>query len=142
VLASGKEADVLPRIVSGEALGTHFPAQGTLPENRKRWILAGAVSTGRIIVDEGAAHALLREGRSLLPAGIAAVEGMFERGDTVSIVGENSREVALGEIARGIARYSSVELDRIKSWHSDEIPNILGYTYGAVAVHRNDMILL
>lgn len=143
VIADGAEPEVLARIVAGEAVGTWFRAEETPPENRKRWILAGAVNAGRIIVDAGAARALRYGGRSLLPAGIVAVEGVFDRGDTVSIVEEESQAPALArEVARGVTRYPSEDLRRIKGCHSDRIADVLGYTYGAVAVHRNDLILL
>ena len=137
VIAAGKTPDVLPRIVGGELLGTRFPAPIAPPENRKRWILAGVVNSGRILVDAGAAHALQRAGRSLLPAGIAAIEGNFARGDTVAIIGPNGVEVA-----RGIVRYTSKDLEQIKGCHSDEISDHLGFTYGPVAVHRNDLVVL
>jgi glutamate 5-kinase len=142
VIAHGGEPNVIPRVVSGEFIGTRFVPQETPPENRKRWILAGAVNSGRIIVDAGAAEALRYHGRSLLPAGIVAIEGAFDRGDTVSIVAERDRKLMAGEVARGVARYPSEDLKRIMGCHSDRIPEILGYTYGAVAVHRNDLILL
>ncbi len=139
VIADGAELNVLSRIVSGESLGTRFLALDTPPENRKRWILAGAVHTGHIVVDEGAAQALRHQGRSLLPAGVVAVEGAFDRGDTVSILRQDVNGM---EIARGVARYPSDDLGRIKGCHSDTIADVLGYTYGSVAVHRNDLVLL
>ncbi len=155
VIANGRERDVIARVAAGEALGTRFLALETPPENRKRWILAGAVSSGRIVVDFGAARALRHEGRSLLPAGIVAIEGSFDRGDTVAIVetseapevtepgkANSIRGADSGEIARGVARYPSEDLDRIKGCHSESIAEVLGYTYGAVAVHRNDLILM
>lgn len=141
LIANGGETDVLLRIVGGESLGTRFRAQDTPPENRKRWILAGVVNGGSIVVDQGAAQALRTQGRSLLPAGIAAVEGEFDRGDTVPILFREPGSVA-AEIARGVTRYPSDELRRIKGCHSDRVVEILGYTYGPVAVHRNDMIVL
>jgi glutamate 5-kinase len=148
IIARGQESNVLPRLVQGEDLGTRFvappsDAPGLPPENRKRWILAGVVHTGHIVVDQGAAHALLHEGRSLLPAGVVAVKGSFDRGDTVSIHQRDPMHPAGGgEIARGIARYTSEDLDRIKGSRSDRIAEILGYTYGNAAVHRNDLILM
>ncbi|MBN2003691.1 MAG: glutamate 5-kinase [Anaerolineae bacterium] len=137
IITSGQIPDVIVRAAQGESLGTRFPALSTPPENRKRWILAGAVNSGHIVVDDGAAQALRYGGRSLLPAGIAAIEGSFDRGDTVAV-----RTSANLEIARGLTRYSSEELARLKGIHSEDIAATLGYTYGAVAVHRNDMILL
>jgi glutamate 5-kinase len=137
VIAAGREPDVIRRIVQGEGLGTRFPALAVPLEHRKRWIFAGRTPKGCLIVDEGAAQALTRAGSSLLPAGIRAVEGQFERGDTVSIVG-SGRE----ELARGIARYDSRELDEIIGHRSSEIAGRLGHDNGPVVVHRNDLILV
>ncbi len=137
IIAGGDQPDVLLRLIAGEPLGTYFPAPSAPPENRKRWILAGAVKTGRIVVDAGAATALRHAGRSLLPAGITEVSGTFERGDTVSILGPDGLE-----LARGIVRYDATSLQALRGCHSDEIPARLGYTYGAVAVHRNDLVIL
>jgi glutamate 5-kinase len=142
VIAQGDLPNALPRIAAGESLGTRVLALDTPPENRKRWILAGAVNTGHIIVDHGAAEALRYQGRSLLPAGIVSVEGIFDRGDTVSIVEKDGEAGIAGEFARGVARYPSDDLRRIMGCHSDRIVDVLGFTYGSVAVHRNDLILL
>ena len=89
------------------------------------------------MIDEGAATALLTNGRSLLPAGIIAINGSFERGDTICIEGPDRKE-----LARGIARYSSNDLHQIAGLHSDQIEARLGFGYGPVVVHRNDLILL
>ena len=136
VIAAGREPNVINRIVNGEHVGTFFPALETPLDNRKRWIFAGPTPAGRLVIDAGAIRALCEKNSSLLPSGIIAVEGVFERGDAVSIVnGERT------ELARGIVRYSSRDLDRIKGCHSDQIAERLGYAYGAVTVHRDDLIL-
>ena len=137
VIASGRSADVIVRVASGESIGTHFPAVDSPVESRKRWIFGSARPDGRVWVDHGAAVALRDKGGSLLPAGIIRVEGHFERGDTVLIV--DPGEAAL---ARGIARYDAADLRRIAGCQSAEIADRLGYTAGPVAVHRNDMLLL
>jgi glutamate 5-kinase len=137
VIAAGRAPNVIGRIVAGEPLGTRFPALETPLESRKRWILAGPMPAGRVLVDAGAARALRERGRSLLPAGIVAVEGAFDRGDTITITGPEDRP-----LARGIVRYNSHDLARIAGNHSDAIESQLGYTYGSVAVHRNDLLLL
>lgn len=137
VIASGQMPDVILRIAEGETVGTRFPAMQSRLESRKKWILAGPRPVGCIQVDEGAREALLVRGRSLLPAGIRSVTGAFQRGDTVTIKTKNGAEVA-----RGIVQYSSDDLQRIARHQSDEIEAILGYTYGAAAVHRNDLIIL
>lgn len=137
IIAAGDAPDVILRAVAGEEVGTRFPALETPLDNRKRWILAGPAPSGRLVVDGGAARALRHHGRSLLPAGISAVEGLFERGDAV-FVQEKDGPV----LARGITRYGSDDLQQILGCHSNEIPQRLGYGYGPVAIHRNDMILL
>ena len=93
------------RAANNEIIGTRFPSLHTPLENRKRWILAGPKPAGRVVVDAGAENALCTKGRSLLPAGIAAVNGNFQRGDTISIMNINGRE-----LARGLSSYSSADL--------------------------------
>ncbi|MCA9941616.1 MAG: glutamate 5-kinase [Anaerolineales bacterium] len=137
VIAAGRAANVISRIAAGEAVGTRFPALETPLESRKRWILAGPMPAGCVIIDAGAARALRVGGRSLLPAGILSVEGDFERGDTITIL--TADRAPLG---RAIIRYASADVARIVGCHSDQIVTRLGYTYGPVVVHRNDLILL
>lgn len=137
VIAAGQAPNVILRAAGGEQIGTRFPALENPLENRKRWIFAGSKPAGKLTVDAGAQKALVDNGRSLLPAGIIQVEGIFQRGDTVTIHNENGRE-----LARGIVRYSSADLHRIAGRHSDTIAEELGYAYGPVAVHRNDMIIV
>jgi len=137
VIAQGIAPNVITRLVNGESLGTRFPALATPIESRKRWILAGSSPTGILTVDLGAVEALEKSGRSLLPAGIVDIQGSFRRGETIQIMTPDQQD-----LARGIVRYSSRDLERIKGHQSEEIPQILGYYYGDVAVHRNDLILL
>ncbi|MDX1740376.1 MAG: glutamate 5-kinase [Rhodothermales bacterium] len=137
IIASGHVPEVIIRAVRGEPVGTLFRAMESPLEQRKKRILAGAPPQGRISVDEGAARALIRDGSSLLPAGISNVEGGFERGDPVSILDSGQQEIAIG-----ISRYSSEETRRIAGSHSNSIQDTLGYGYGPVVVHRNDMIVL
>ena len=137
VIAGGREPQVLTRLVAGEKIGTWFQPITTSLESRKRYILAGGHATGCIRIDEGAAHALHQAGRSLLPVGVIAVEGTFERGDTIQVLNPIGREVA-----RGIVNYESGDLARICRRQSSEIETILGYTYGDEVIHRNNLILL
>jgi glutamate 5-kinase len=136
VIASGSESSVLTRLAAGEKLGTRFHPVATSVESRKRYILAGGRAPGCASVDDGAAQAL-RHGSSLLPVGVTAVEGTFERGDTIQVMNGARRE-----IARGIANYSSEDLVRIRGHQSFEIETILGYTYGDEVIHRNDLALV
>lgn len=139
VIAAGAEKNIILKIVGGaEANYTRFPAVQNPVRNRKRWLLAGSAASGSLIVNQQGCQKLLEEkGRSLLPAGIVDVKGNFNRGDTVRIEQEN--KVSIG---RGIARYTSDDLRKIAGHQSDKIESILGYAYGNVAIHHNDMVLL
>jgi glutamate 5-kinase len=137
VIAAGAAPDVILRAVKGESVGTRFPALETPLENRKRWIFAGPKPPGSVIIDDGAVNALTKNGRSLLPAGIIQVNGPFGRGDTISIHDNQQKE-----LARGIVRYTSQDLSKLLGCQSKDIEARLGYGYGPVAVHRNDLILV
>lgn len=137
VIATGQLPEVIGRLAQGERVGTRFPPIATPLESRKSWILAGPPPHGEIVIDEGAERAVRHQGSSLLPKGIVALKGQFERGEAVRIVNREGRE-----LARGICRYASEDLQRIAGRHSDEIEACLGYGYGPVAIHRDDMVLL
>jgi len=137
IIADGRERDVLLRLVAGESIGTLFPPATSKMESRKRWMLTGLSTRGRLVVDEGAVVALREQNKSLLPAGIREVEGDFQRGDAVNIVdGEGN------QIACGISNYSSKEIAKIKGARSDKIESLLGYGYGDEVVHRNNLVVL
>jgi glutamate 5-kinase len=102
---------------------------------RKRWIAGSLSALGTLTVDAGAARALAN-GRSLLPAGVRAVEGAFERGDPVTII--SSDGTALG---RGLSAYASTDAERIAGHRSDEIETILGWRGRDEMVHRDDLVL-
>src|SRR3972149_1177708 len=137
VIAGGHEKDVLLRLAAGEHIGTLFPASVDRMESRKRWMLSGLAARGRIVVDEGAARALRKDGKSLLPAGVREVEGPFERGDAVNIY-----DPAGERIACGITNYSDAEVAAIRGLRSDRIVEVLGHQYGAEVVHRSNLVLL
>jgi glutamate 5-kinase len=136
VIVDGHEPNVLERLAAGEALGTLFPAQIDRVESRKRWMLAGLSARGRILVDAGAARALREQKTSLLPAGIVSIEGSFDRGDTIEIDGP-----AGDRIGFGISNYRDSDLEQIRGQRSDRIAAMLGYEYGAEAVHRNNLVI-
>ena len=137
VIASGKEPDILVRLVSGESVGTLFPANVDRMESRKRWMLAGLSVKGSIVVDPGAAKVLRNDGKSLLPAGVQDVRGTFARGDAVDIIDAEGRRIACG-----IANYDSGEIMRIRGVRSDRIEEVLGHNYGGEVVHRDNMVCL
>ena len=137
VIADGARDRVVPRIVlDRERLGTLIPGLGNLLQNRQRRILT-SVPAGTILVDLGARNALVNRGTSLLPAGIKGVDGSFRRGETVRLSLLDGPE-----FARGVSRYASAELEVIKGVQSTQIASLLGYDYGAEAIHRNDLILI
>jgi glutamate 5-kinase len=137
VIANGREPGILVKIAEGEPNGTYFPAAGDRIESRKRWILGAISRGGHIVVDQGASAALRERGRSLLPAGVAAITGTFDRGETVEI-----RDSAGQRVAAGTTNYASAELVRIRGLHSERIVETLGYSYGDEAVHRDNLVLL
>lgn len=137
VIANGYTPDILLGIVDGQAAGTFFPAAANRLESRKRWILANVTPGGRIIVDDGATRALRERGRSLLAAGVFAIEGEFDRGEVVEVRDREGRR-----IAAGITNYDSADLARIRGLHSDRIAETLGYAYGEEAIHRDNLVVL
>jgi glutamate 5-kinase len=100
--------------------------------------MLGAVShRSAVAVDQGAAAALRKNNRSLLPAGITEVTGDFERGDIVYIVAADDRRIACG-----IANYGSADIKRIRGVRSDDIQDTLGYHYGPEVIHRDNLVLI
>lgn len=136
VLFCGREAAVVDALHEGRLHGTLVQAQGDRLRARKQW-LRHAPSSGRLMLDEGAVAALDRQGASLLPGGVVAVEGDFRRGDVVELVSPDATPVA-----RGLAQYGAGEIRRIAGRHSHEIEAVLGFRYGESVVHRDDLVLL
>jgi len=112
-----------------------FAASKSPVTARKTWIAGQLQPAGTLQVDNGAEGAL-RSGKSLLPAGVRSVTGAFHRGDTVSIVTTEGRE-----IARGLAGYDAEEARRICGRKSNEIEKILGYAGRAAMIHRDDLVM-
>ncbi len=137
IIANGREPGALERLARGEALGTLFPATGDRVESRKRWMLAGLSTRGKIVVDGGAAKALTSRGKSLLSAGVREVVGPFGRGDAVSIYDESGVRIAIG-----ITNYGHEDAAAIRGVRSDRIAQVLGHEYGAELVHRNNLVVL
>jgi len=135
-VASGKQPDVLERILRGENVGTHFEAASSALESRKRWLLVEKPH-GALKIDAGAARKLLTGGASLLPVGITTVIGEFSRGETLSVIAPDGRE-----IAHGLTSYDSDGVTKLCGIKSSRIAEILGYSYGDAIIHRNNMVLL
>jgi glutamate 5-kinase len=134
IIASGKTMNPLKAIENG-ARHSWFAASKSPVTARKTWIAGQLQPAGTLQVDNGAEGAL-RSGKSLLPAGVRSVSGAFHRGDTVSIVNSEGRE-----IARGLAGYDAEEARRICGRKSNEIERILGYAGRAAMIHRDDLVM-
>jgi glutamate 5-kinase len=137
VIASGAEPDVLLRLARGERIGTLLTAQTVPLAARKQWLADHLSVTGQVQLDAGAVRALTRDGKSLLPIGVTAVTGEFQRGEVVACVDPSGRE-----IARGLANYSAEEARRIIRRPSGEIEAILGYVDEPELIHRDNLVLL
>ncbi len=137
VIASGHENDVLPRLARGERIGTQLIAERATLAARKQWLADHLQVRGSLTLDAGAVKALTAQGKSLLPIGVVAVSGEFERGEAVSCRDESQRE-----IARGLVNYSSTEARRILRSPSGEIETKLGYIDEPELIHRDNLVLL
>ncbi|MEG1979578.1 MAG: glutamate 5-kinase, partial [Victivallaceae bacterium] len=133
-IADGREDDVLAQIFQAEDVGTLFLPSKRSMHSKKRWIGFFAKSAGVIQVDDGAARAVLLNGKSLLPSGVKAVRGKFRRGDTLDIVDLNDKI-----IGRGITNYSSDECQKIMGLHGSELPAALGYIAEDEIIHRDNL---
>ncbi len=137
VLASGKRPRVLRDIFDGGHIGTLFLPRRDPLSCRKQWIAYGVRSAGALYLDDGAVKALLYGGKSLLPTGVARVDGAFERGEGVDV-----RDLSGRLVAKGLVNYSAQEVAKIKGKKSREINEILGYTWGDELIHRDHLVIL
>ncbi|NJM68995.1 MAG: glutamate 5-kinase [Scytonema sp. RU_4_4] len=136
VITEGRYPRNIEKILQGETIGTHFEPQPEPTSARKRWIAYGLVPAGKLYLDEGAVLAISGSGKSLLAAGITAVQGDFDTQEAVQLCDQNGHE-----IARGLVNYSSTELEKIRGRRSSEILNILGYVGAETVVHRDNLVL-
>jgi glutamate 5-kinase len=134
-IASGREPDGILRLARGEVLGTLLYATSTPLQARKQWLADHLQLAGSLILDDGAVMAL-KDGRSLLPVGVVAVEGEFERGAAVAC-----RSLDGQEIARGLVNYASHEARRIARKATSEIEALLGYIDEPELIHRDNMVV-
>jgi glutamate 5-kinase len=134
ILAKGETLSPLAAIRKG-ARHTIFRASTTPAVAKKRWIAGVLRPEGALVIDEGAVRAL-KEGKSLLPAGIRQIDGRFERGDAVVVKDRDGREVA-----RGLAAYNASDAELIAGKRTVEIEAILGYRGRDEMIHRDDLIL-
>ena len=135
VVCNGRSRDVIRRVAAGEPVGTLFLAADRLA-SRKHWLAFTTRTRGELVVDDGAARALVERGKSLLPAGITGIRGEFGIGDPVACL--DARGV---EIARGLVAYSSEAIERIAGLPTQRIDAVLGYSNGGEVIHRDDLVL-
>ena len=136
VIASGHEPNVLHRVLNGEAIGTLLYAPEASLAKRKSWLADHLQLRGKVTLDAGAVKALLHGGKSLLPIGVIAVSGEFERGDAIGCVDQSGRE-----LARGLANYSANETLRIMRKPSSQIESVLGYVDEDELIHRDNLVV-
>ncbi|MGD1880477.1 MAG: glutamate 5-kinase, partial [Kiloniellaceae bacterium] len=133
-IANGRRLHPLSAVDAG-ARCTWFLATVEPRTARKRWIAGSLKPAGRVTVDAGALKAL-NSGKSLLPAGVTAVEGNFDRGDAVVVC-----DPAGQEVARGLAAYAAADARRIMGHKSREIEAVLGYRGREELIHRDDLVV-
>jgi glutamate 5-kinase len=136
VIASGKERDVLLRLVAGERIGTMLVASTAKLAARKQWMSDHLQLRGAVVVDDGAAAKLCDGGKSLLPIGVVSVEGDFHRGDVIAV-----RRAGGAEIGRGLSNYGSAEARLIARRPSSEIGRLLGFAGEPELIHRDNLVL-
>lgn len=136
IIANGRRQGVLEDLFRGEEIGTLFLPQESAFCGRKHWIAFSKSPKGRLVIDRGAAEALRKNGKSLLPSGIREVMGNFVRGDSVIIL-DNDRI----EIAVGMANYSSDEVKKIMGLKSSEIESVLGHKDDDEVIHRDNLAI-
>jgi len=136
-ITEGRFPHNIEKILQGEPLGTQFEPQPQPSSARKRWIAYGLIPAGKLYIDQGAIAAISQGRKSLLAAGITAIEGEFYSQEAVQLCNQSG-----AEIARGLVNYSSAELRQIQGRKSTEIPVILGYPGAETVVHRDNLVLI
>ena len=137
IIANGMKKDILLKIFSFKDIGTMISPSNKSVKSRKKWIGIGLKTSGKIFVDKGAAEAIVKKGKSLLPSGIKKVEGNFEKGQQVIIIDDSSKK----NIARGLISYSSDDLTKIIGIKSSQIESVLGYKYSDEIINRDNLIV-
>jgi glutamate 5-kinase len=137
VIVNGKSPGVLQALFDGKEVGTLFLPKPEKQDSRKHWIAYTVSSAGKVVVDNGAREALVNKGKSLLPGGVVKVEGSFKIGDCVACVDPKGNV-----FARGLTKYSSADLDRIKGLKTSQIESVLGRKDYDEVIHRDDLVIL
>jgi glutamate 5-kinase len=136
MIASGRHDDALRLIAAAGNIGTLLLPRQTSEAARKQWLAGHLQVKGSLMLDDGAVRVLRSSGKSLLPVGVTAVNGGFARGEVVSCLDAQGREVA-----RGLVNYSAVESAKIAGKPSSQIKDILGYLDEEELIHRDNLVL-
>jgi len=137
LIVNGFDKSIAEKIYTGKSVGTLFWAGREKIKKRKHWIAHTLKPSGKIMIDSGAKKAILSQGKSLLPAGVIKVEGKFEFGNAVRILGEDGKE-----IARGLVNYNFRDLDSIMGMRTSEVKKIFEDNFYNEVIHRDDLTLL
>ncbi|MSR14412.1 MAG: glutamate 5-kinase [Gammaproteobacteria bacterium] len=137
VIANGSTPDILCTLAAGGTRGTFLAAPGAKLAARKQWMAGTLRARGRLSLDEGACLVLIQRGRSLLAVGVNAVEGDFARGELVSCIDPQGRE-----IARGLVNYSAAEVALIKGLPTSRLASVLGFEHEPELIHRDNLVVL
>lgn len=136
IIANGLKRGILKSIFKGKEEGTLFMPKDVALCSRKHWIAFTRSPKGEILVDRGAEAALLRRGKSLLPSGIKEVRGRFNLGDSVVLLNEDEKELAVGMV-----NYDSSDIEKIMGLKSKEIESQLGFKHDDEVIHRDNLVL-
>jgi len=137
LVVNGFDDSIAEKIFEGKSVGTLFWAGREKINKRKHWIAHTLKPSGKITIDSGAARAILARGKSLLPAGIIRIEGQFEFGNAVCILGEDGKE-----IARGLVNYNFRDLGSIMGMRTSAVRKLFGENFYDEVIHRDDLTLL
>ena len=137
LIVNGFDKSIPEKIYKGKSVGTLFWAGREKIKKRKHWIAHTLKPSGKITIDSGAEKAILSRGKSLLPAGVIKVEGKFEFGNAVRILGEDGKE-----IARGLVNYNFRDLDSIMGMRTSAVKKIFEDNFYNEVIHRDDLTLL
>jgi glutamate 5-kinase len=137
IIAGGKTPDIVSRVMEADLCGTLITPAKERISARKHWIRYNLKPEGEVVVDQGAANAITQMGKSLLPAGIIAVNGSFDDGAAIVVLDSEGTRLAVG-----LANYSSDEMVKIMGRQTPEIDWILGYRRNDEAIHADNLVLL
>ena len=137
VIINGGKPGLLQELFAGREVGTLFLPRPEKQDSRKHWIAYTVSAAGKVVVDDGGREALVNKGKSLLPGGVLKVEGAFKVGECVTCVDRAGQA-----FARGLVKYSSEDLDRIKGLKTAQIASVLGHKDYDEVIHRDDLVIL